>query len=166
MATFYFQQIPRRNRAKGLVPTIRRCSKRFKSAVAAGDDKKQKAASEDAWNAMTKLFEILRGEQDDGYLAPAMMNVDTAFIADGISSADQHKMLSLKKIDRARSTTLSLRNTLNKIAHYKIATFRVDGRGAHYVLLGGVYKNQHWVAEILVSKLCKNAAAAIQAIAE
>jgi hypothetical protein len=113
---------------------------------------------------MTKLFEILRGEQDDGHLAAAWMNVDTSFIVELNSAADQQEMLFLKKIDRAQSKSLSLRNTLNKIAHYKTATFRVDGRNAHYLLLGGVYNNKHWVAEILVSRLCKNAAMAIQAI--
>lgn len=164
MTTSYFRQIPRRYRAKGLVPTIRRCSKRFRNAVAAGDEKKQDAASEDAWNAMTKLFEILRGEQDDGHLPDPLMNAGTALIADGISSTDQQRMLSQKKIDRARSTTLSLRNTLNKIAHYKTANFRIDGRNAHYLLLGGEHNNKRWVAEILVSKLCNNATAAIQAI--
>ncbi|QKY07502.1 hypothetical protein [Janthinobacterium lividum] len=113
---------------------------------------------------MAKLFEILRGEQDDGYLDAAWMNIDTALIAELNSAADQQKMLSLKKIDRAQSKKLSLRNTLNKIAHYKTATFRVDGRNAHYLLLAGDYKNKHWVAEILVSRLCRNAAMAIQAI--
>lgn len=164
MTTLHFKQIPRRSRAKGLVPKIRRCSKRFRNAVAAGDEKKLNAASEDAWNAMTKLFEILRGEQDDGYLAATLMNVDTALLADDISMADQQKMLSMKRIDRSRSTTLSLRNTLNKIAHYKTATYRVDGRNAHYLVLGGVYRNKHWVAEILISNLCRNAAAAVQGI--
>lgn len=113
---------------------------------------------------MTQLFEILRGEQDAGHLAAAPMNADTAFIVNGISITDQQQMMSLKKIDHSRSTALSLRNTLNKIAHYEKATFRVDKRNAHYLLLAGVYKNNHWIAEILVSKLCKNAATAIQAI--
>lgn len=135
MTTLHFQYIPRRNRAIGLVPIIRRCSKRFRDSVAAADEKKQSAASEDAWNAMTKLFEILRGEQDEGHLAAAWMNVDTAIIAELNSAAEQQKMLSLKKIDRAQSKALSLRNTLNKIAHYKTATFRMDGRNAHYLLL-------------------------------
>jgi hypothetical protein len=123
-----------------------------------------KVASQQAWDAMTQLFEILRGEQDTGHLAAAPMNADTAFIANGISIIEQQQMLSLKKIDRTRSTNLSLRNTLNKIAHYDRATFRVDKRNAHYLLLAGIYQNKHWVAEILVSKLCRNAAIAIQAI--
>lgn len=164
MANSYFQYIPRRNRAKGLVPRIRRCSKRFKDALVAGDKQRQESAASDAWDLLTKLFEILRGEQDDGHLAPALMKVDTALIATGISSDEQKRMLALKRIDRSRSTSLSLRDTLNKIAHYKEATFRVDRRGAHYILLGGIFKKEHWIAEILVSKLCKNAAAAIQGI--
>lgn len=164
MTKDYFQYIPRRNRAKGLVPAIRRSSKRFKTAVAEGDDKKQKAASKAAWTAMTQLFEILRGEQDTGNLADAPMNVDTGFLAKSISSAERATMLSLKKIERTRSTALGLRDALNKIAHYEQVDFRVDGRNAHYLLLAGTYHGKHWVAEILVSKLCKNAAAAIQAI--
>lgn len=146
------------------MPAIRYYSRQFKNAIEAGDEEKQKIASENAWDAMTRLFEILRGEQDDGNLAPTLMNADTALIADGVSSAEQDHMLAMKKIDRARSTPLSLRNSLNKIAHYKTATFRVDKRGAHYLLLAGAYRNQYWVAEILVSKLCKNAATAIRAI--
>jgi len=164
MTILHFQLIPRRNRAKGLVPRIQRCSKQFREAVATGDANKQSAVSKDAWDAMTKLFEILRGEQDDGHLASSWMNVNTALITELNSVADQQKMLALRKIDRAQSQPLSLRHTLNKIAHYKTATFRLDRRNAHYLLLGGVYKNKHWVAEILVSKLCKNAAMAIQAI--
>lgn len=164
MTIFNFEFIPRRHRAKGLVPTIRRCSKKFREALAAGDEKKQSAASSDAWDAMTTLFEILRGEQDAGNLAPIWMNVNTALIAEVSSAHDQQQMLTRRKVSRAQSQPLSLRNTLNKLAHYETATFRVDGRNSHYLILSGVYKQKYWVAEILVSKLCKNSTAAIQAI--
>lgn len=86
---------------------------------------------------MTELFEILRGEQDDGHLAATLMNVATGLVANDVSMADQQEMLSLKRIDRTQSTTLNLRNALNKIAHYKTTSYRVDGRNAHYLLLGG-----------------------------
>lgn len=113
---------------------------------------------------MTKLFEILRGEQDAGRLAAAPMNAATALIVNGVSITEQQKMLFLKKIDRTRSTTLGLRNVLNKIAHYEMATFRVDKRNAHYLLLAGTYNGKPWIVEILVSRLCSNSAAAIKAI--
>ncbi|MCA8504684.1 hypothetical protein LGN13_23590 [Burkholderia multivorans] len=113
---------------------------------------------------MTQLFEILRGEQDNRNLADAPMKVGTGFLATNISNDDQRAMIALKKVDRSRSIELSLREALNKIAHYKYQTFRIDGRGAHYVVLGGELHGKLWVAEFLVSKLCKNATAAIQAI--
>lgn len=166
MPTHYFHYIPRRDRAKGLVPRLRRSSKRFRKALIAGDEKAQQAASKDAWNVMTKLFEILRGEQDNGHLDASVMQVHTGIIAENISRADQAGMLLRKKIDRTRSTSLSLRNTLNKLAHYKTASFRVDGRNAHYLLLRGQRRGEYWAAEILVSTLCKNAATAIQAITD
>lgn len=164
MVTLYFQPIPRWHRAKGLVPAIRHCSTRFKRAVAAGDDVKIELVSQQAWDLMTKLFEILRGEQDAGHLAAAPMNAATALIINRVSITEQQKMLSLKKIDRTRSTTLGLRDALNKIAHYKKATFRVDKRNAHYLLLAGTYNGKPWIVEILVSRLCSNSAAAIKAI--
>jgi hypothetical protein len=165
---FYFQIVPRRSRAEHLVPTIRRCSKQFRAALAVGDVRKMEESSKAAWDAMVNLFEILRGEQDDGNLANGPMSVSTAVIVNQVSATEQQDMISAGKIDRVHASfgCLSLQDTLNKIAHYNIstATFRVDGRGSHYLLLGGKYQGKHWVAEILVSRLCKNAAAAVRAI--
>lgn len=166
VANNYFRPISRRNRAKGLVPKLRSCSTRFRMAFAVGDERKQDSASKDAWDAMVQLFEILRGEQDDGYLDGSAMAVDTGFIVSNLSVAERQQMLSQGRIDRTRSVPLSLRQTLNKIAHHKgrHTAFRVDGRNAHYLILGGTHQGRHWVAEFLVSKLCNNAAAAIQEI--
>lgn len=164
MVTLHFERVPRRKRAKGLVPRIRRCSKRFKAAIALGDAPAASKASADAWTAMTNLFEILRGEQDAGYLTGDMMAVETGLIADGLSTGDQQRMMTTKRIDRSLSVGLSLREACNKLAHYSDATYRVDGRNAHYLVLAGVYRNKNWVAEILVARLCKNAATAIRSI--
>ncbi|MNO58917.1 hypothetical protein D3C76_494920 [compost metagenome] len=113
---------------------------------------------------MVKLFEILRGEQDLGNLASEPMEAGTGYLVICDSIDEQLAMMEQKKIDRTRSTTISLRNALNKIAHWKNTTFRVDGRGAHYILLSGNQFQTKWVAEIHIAKLCKNCATAIAAI--
>jgi hypothetical protein len=163
-----FEVLPRRTRAKDLVPLIRQCSKRFKKDAAAGDIHAMQSTSHKAWNALTQLFEILRNEQDQGRLAPHFMHQPTAHIVNGVSSSDVAAMISARKIDKSHVGygPLNLRNTLNKIAHHdtSLATYRIDGRGAHYLVLGGAQGNTLWVAEILVSRLCKNAAAAVGAI--
>lgn len=77
-------------------------------------------------------------------------------------------MIRAARIDKAhaRCRPLALREALNKIAHYRsgVATFRFDRRGAHYLVLGGSRNGRHWIAEILVTQLCRNAAAAAAAI--
>jgi hypothetical protein len=126
------------------------------------------STSTQAWESMTSLFEVLRNEQDHGHLGASFMMRPTAFIVEDLTQNEQREMISRCKIDRSHLgySALNLRNTLNKIAHYDTATatFRVDGRGSHYLILGGSFRGSCWIAEILVSKLCKNAAAAVKAI--
>lgn len=165
MQTSYFRHIPRRNRAKGLTSKIKRHSKRFKIALAEGNIEKQNKESSAAWGTMVQLFEILRGEEDSENLAPELMQAPTGYLVLCESTAEQLTMMGQKKIDRARSTTISLREVLNKIAHWKTTSFRVDGRGAHYILLSGTQQHKKWVAEIHIPKLCKNCSTAISGIA-
>jgi len=121
-----------------------------------------------AWNSLTNLFEILRNEEDHGNLPRSYMAVPTGLIADGLTEEQQNGMVAQQKVDRSHPTvsTLGLRDALNKIAHYRtaVAAYRVDGRGAHYLVLGGSFRNRRWVAEILVSRLCRNASIAADAI--
>lgn len=164
----YFRIIPRRRRAAHLVPTIRRCSKQFKIHVTVGDTCGMENTSKCAWDAMTNLFEILRNEQDHGHLCASFMKQPTSFFVNNVMLSDQDAMISAGRLDKKHSGygSLNLRDTLNKIAHYDTgaASYRIDGRGAHYLILGGARHGTHWVAEILVSRLCKNAAAAVRAI--
>ncbi len=76
-----FEVIPRRTRAQDLVPLIRRCSRRFKIHVAAGDTRAMESTSREAWDALTNLFEVLRNEQDQGRLPSTFMNPPTAYFA-------------------------------------------------------------------------------------
>ncbi len=126
------------------------------------------ATSALAWEALIHLFEGLRNEEDHGHLNRADMHKVTGVITDDVSAAEKQTMIAAKKIDRSHQSCkpMELRVALNKIAHHNIAdtTFRVDGRGAHYLVLGGTFYNKHWVAEVLVSELHRNAAAAARAL--
>ncbi|WP_155635505.1 hypothetical protein [Burkholderia cepacia] len=164
MSIDYFSPTRRLHRAEGLVGKLKRSSTRFKLAVAANNTERQASASAEAWTTMTQLFEILRGEHDEGRIDDAMMLAPTGLLATRISISQQDSMLASKRINRVGAIPLTFREALNKVAHYhsdKVA-FRIDGRNAHYLVLGGTFQRQHWVAEILVSKFCKNAAAALR----
>lgn len=164
----HFEIIPRGGRARPHLATIRRSSKCFRQSLSADDAAGMQQASVRAWDALAATFEILRGEQDDGYLADSDMQVPTGFLFEGVSTAEQTAMIVARKIDMSdsRCGQLTLREALNKIAHYRSAdaTFRVDRRGAHYLVLGGNRNGRHWIAEILVSRLCHNALVAAAAI--
>ncbi|WP_186196291.1 hypothetical protein [Burkholderia gladioli] len=164
MSVHYFRPTRRLHRAEGLVGKLRHCSTRFKIAVAANDANRQAAASKDAWSIMTQLFEILRGEHDERRLDAQTMLAETGLLANDVSIDEQNSMLTARKVTRPRAIPLTLREALNKAAHYHSdkVEFRIDGRNAHYLLLGGSLHGKHWVAEILISKLCKNAAAALR----
>ena len=168
MSVAHFQIIPRGQRARPILRTIRLASKKFKAQVAAGDIAGMRATSERAWNALTNLFEILRNEQDQGNLDKIFMDTPTGFIVDGISRQKQISMIAADRLDRSHTSCrpISLRDALNKIAHYNTttSTFRIDGRGAHFLVLGGILHEKRWVAEILVSTLTKKAAIALRAI--
>lgn len=167
-ATTGFIVMRRATRLEGLIPTIRSSSALFKKALLTGDSQKAEAASKRAWEAMVQLFEGLRNEQEDGYLAAGSMDVPTGWLASRLSLAEQRSMISAARIDHHHPNfgAMPLRVALNKIAHFRFdaATYRVDGRGAHYLVLGGTQSGQRWVAQILVSQLCRNSSAAIQAI--
>lgn len=163
-----FEIVPRGRRAKPHLATIRKSSTLFKNSLAANDADGMRRASARAWDALAATFEILRGEQDDGYLAGSYMQVPTGIFINDATAIEQNDMIGSARVDKAHPlcSPLSLREALNKIAHYKSfdATFRVDRRGAHDLVLGGSRNGRRWVAEILVSRLCRNASAAVAAI--
>ena len=154
----HFIVIRRKHRAEGVVATVRQCSRLFKRALDAGDRKAMQEHSTEAWDALNKLFEILRNEQDHNNLAASFMTKLAGKIADQVSSQEQESMIASAKLDTKHPSyrDLTLRDALNKIAHFDTATanYRVDGRGAHYLVLAGKYLNKFWVAEILISRLC------------
>jgi D-lactate dehydrogenase (cytochrome) len=118
--------------------------------------------------ARIELLDELQMRACIAYLADSYMRVPTGFLIEGATAAEQTAMIGAARIDKAhaRCGPLALREALNKIAHYRsgVATFRVDRRGAHYLVLGGSRNGRHWIAEILVTQLCRNAAAAAAAI--
>lgn len=162
----------RRNRphaGASLVPKLRACSTRFRKAVAAGDARGMAKESDRALALMTSLFDLLRGEHDAERLHDSWMEQVSGFLAKDLAPAERLAMIRDAKLDRAHShyAPMTLRDALNKIAHCDAArsTYRIDGRGAHYLVLSGPDqkpdKKGPWVAEILISTLCRNAAAAI-----
>lgn len=168
MITAHFQIIPKGRRARPAIVIVRSASRRFKKQYAEGDAAAMGVTSATAWDALTTIFETLRNAEDDGSLAGLFMQRTTGIIIDGLSQAEQMAVFTTAKVDRSHVTLkdLNLRDALNKIAHYNsgTSTFRIDGRGAHYLVLCGKRGNSLWAAEILVSKLCKNAASAANAI--
>ena len=151
------------------MPIIQSCSKQFKHCVKNADLSGMEKASKAAWEAMTNLFDVLRNEQDHGHLSASCMNASTGHIVKPLSLQEQNAMIAAGRINKEHLGfgALTLREALNKIAHYdtNLATFRVDGRGAHYLVLGGKQGSAGWIVEILVSRLCKNAATAVKHIA-
>ncbi len=168
MTKFHLMVVARATRVRPALRTIRNASKRFKVQLAGGDIAGMQETSRRAWNALTIVFEVLRNEQDHGNLDRSYMAEPTGFIVSDVTIADQQEMITKKKLDRShpRFSSLDLRQALNKIAHHRtdVSTFRVDRRGAHYIVLGGVHQNKHWIVEILISRLCKNAAVAARTL--
>jgi hypothetical protein len=165
----YFQVIPRGRRATPHLRALRTASARFKLKLADRDEEGAEAASERAWNALSSLFDILRNEQDQQHLADQFMAEETGYLVKNVSSAEREAMIAAARIDRSHPgfAKIGLRDVLNKIAHHdtRAATFRVDGRGAHYLLLGGEdQKKRRWVMQVLVTRLYKNASRAVAAI--
>ncbi len=166
--TFHFEVIPRSRRAREAIRDIRLRSKLFKRAAAVGDSARMEAVSGGAWDALTKLFETLRNEHDHRYLDAVHLQSQVGLLIQHLTSQEQVSMSASKRIDRLHPSCrpLTLHQALNKLGHYDGATstYRVDGRGAHYIVLGGRQHQQNWIAEILISRLCKEAASAANAI--
>jgi hypothetical protein len=164
----HFQIIPRSRRARQAIGSIRRRSKQFKQAVAAGDTARIEAVSCGAWDALTNLFETLRNERDHRYLDPSDLTHTVGLLVERVTHQEQADMAAAHKVNRSQvhCGPLSLGDALNKLGHYDAAlsTYRIDGRGAHYLVLGGRRGSENWMAEILVSRLCAKAAVAAKAI--
>lgn len=164
----------RRNRphaGAALVPRLRTASTLFKRAVAAGDAKGMARSSDSALRLMVSLADLLRGEQDAERLPKSSMTAVTGLIAKDLTINEREAMITAKRLDRSHVSCrpATLRGAFNKIVHCDAAhcTYRIDGRGAHYLVLSGPGQGPYdglWVAEILVATLCSNAAAAIEAL--
>jgi hypothetical protein len=170
MPTAGFQIISRRWKARHLAPRVMRCSARFRAAWAYNDLQAAKQASKLAWNALNDLALRLRNEQDQQRLAAAFMAVDVGILASRLTPRERAEMIRNRGVDRhhANCAPLSLRDACNKIAHHDTAhsAFRIDGRGAHYIVLSGPDQNPTrgpWVAEMLVSRFCSQASKAVAA---
>lgn len=153
------------------MPKLKACSARFRKAVAAGDRAVMERESDLALSLMTSIIDLLRNEQDAKRLDSYLMNTPSGLLIKNATSAERLTMIQSARLDRSHShcNELSLREALNKIAHCDAAhsTYRIDGRGAHYIILSGPDQNEKkgpWVAEILISKLCRNANAAMKGL--
>ena len=136
----HFQIIPRSRRTREAIGTIRRRSKQFKLALAAGDTRRIEVVSSGAWDALTVLFETLRNERDHRYLDASELAGAVGLLIEPVTQQEQADMKAAHKLDRSHSGCglLSLAEALNKLGHYntEVSTYRIDGRGAHYVVLG------------------------------
>lgn len=148
-----------------------RCSARFRAAWANSDLEAAKQASKLAWAALNDLALRLRNEQDQQRLASPFMAVDVGILASRLTPSERARMISNSGVDRRHENCapLALRDACNKIAHHDTvhSTFRIDGRGAHYLVLSGPDQNPArgpWVAEVLVSRFCSQASMAVAAI--
>lgn len=116
----------------------------------------------------TNLFETLRNERDHRYLDPSDLTDTVGLLIEPANQQEQADMVAAHKVDRSHANCgpLTLGGALNKLGHYNavLSTYRIDGRGAHYLVLGGRRGKRNWVAELLVSRLCKKAATAAKAI--
>jgi hypothetical protein len=164
----HFQIIERSRRAQKAISLIRRRSKQFKQAVAANDGARMEKVSEDAWNSLTNLFETLRNQRDHGYLDSSDLADAVGLLIEPVTQQEQANMAEACKINRLHTSCrpLSLAEALNKLGHYNadLSTYRIDGRGAHFLVLGGCRRSRNWVAEVLVSRLCSKATIAVKAI--
>lgn len=160
--------IPRSRRARAAISAIRHQSRQFRQAVAAKDALRIESVSGGAWDALTNLFETLRNEHDHGYLDRSHLMQSVGLLVEPATRQEQVGMQAARRVDRSHSSCapLTLIEALNKLGHYDTAqsTYRIDGRGAHYLILGGRRGSRKWVAEILVSRLCDEASTAAKAI--
>lgn len=168
----HFQIIPRNKRVIEAERKLRHWSKLFRRALANGDQSRAEQISDSAWKALLTLFEGLRNQRDHGYLNRSDLQQPVGWIIASASSAEQSLAYRVRKVDRRHSeySPLSLEEALNKLAHYDedLSTYRVDGRKAHYLVLCGKRQSragtQNWIAEILVSRLCREVRVAARAI--
>ena len=168
----HFQIIPRKKRVVEAERKLRHWSKLFRMALADGDERCTEQISDSAWKALLTLFEGLRNERDHGYLDRSDLQQPVGWIIAPASSTEQLRAHSERKLDRGHSawSPLPLEDALNKLAHYDedLSTYRVDGRNAHYLVLCGKRRGgggtQNWIAEILVSKLCREVRVAARGI--
>lgn len=164
----HFETLPFTRTANGkTVQRLRKCSLRFKKALANGDTDEQTVLSRDAWTTMHDLTLLIRKSEDNGAATQGIMPNNTGWIAENLSLADQQSMMSRKKVNRRhqKATRCPLRKCLNKLAHQTAATFRVDGRGSHYLVLTGPDQSSSkgpWVCEFNINTLATHCANVIR----
>lgn len=163
----HFKILPFTQTANGkTVQRLRKCSMRFKKALADGDAAAQNIVSRDAWSTMHDLTLLIRKAEDDGAALSSVMPIDTGWIAENLLPADRTSMMLHEKVSRRHPKTkrCALRKCLNKLAHAEASTFRVDGRGAHYLVLTGPDQSASkgpWVCEFNVNTLAAHCAKVI-----
>lgn len=165
---FHFEILPFTQTANGkTIQRLRKCSERFKKALADCDTDAQSIVSRDAWSTMHDLALLIRKAEDNGAAAQGVMPGDTGWIAENLALADQRSMMSRRKVNRRhpKATRCALRKCLNKLAHPTATTFRVDGRGSHYLVLTGPDQRASkgpWVCEFNVNTLATHCANVIR----
>lgn len=164
--TFNFEVLPFTRTANGkIVQRLRDQSIRFKRAWLDGDVDLQNTVSRRAWETMHDLLMVIRKAQDNGVTAKGYSLVDTGWLAEALTQVEQQSMMAGKKIDRRHQNArkCSLRECVNKLAHLENSTFRVNGRGSHYVVLTGQNqsKTKLWVCEFNINTFATHCAKVI-----
>lgn len=162
MPTFHFEVV-RRDRAfnKRYVRRLKEQSRRFRQHIGDGNSASAATVSQNAWNTLRAMSIAIRTEEDSGVITSAMMPANTGWIAIDLSAPDLNAMMSGAMLDRkhANAKLMPLRECLNKIVHHEASTYRIDGRGAHFILLAGPAQNQNkgpWVAEFSIARLAQH----------
>ena len=92
--------IDRRQRAGPAIARVRRTSREFRSAYAAGDRDAMVGASTAGLNALVVVFETLRNADDEGRITGGKMALATAYLVDGLTPAEQQAIYTAGRIDR------------------------------------------------------------------
>lgn len=144
-------------------------SRAFVKAEQVGDAPTMDQVSQNAWAVLRQLVLLIRHAEDSNLVSSTAMPTATGVIAENLSLAEQQAMLNSHKVNRrhANCRAASLRECFNKMAHPTCSTYRVDGRGTHFLLLSGPDQRPTrgpWVIEFSVKRLAEHAAGVIASL--
>ncbi len=158
---------PTKSRGQKLSDNLEVYCRSFVRSHKSNDLQEMTISSDKAWSTLIEIFDHIRNEEDNKRIDPKLTKMETSKIIENVDQNALTSIIASKKIAPINNPQpCSLRETLNKIAHFdKLnSTYRVTRSGAHYLVLSGLGKNAKagpWVAEIHMSKLIKRCRQAI-----